>query len=81
MRKAAHSAHEARFPVVQRGCMDILKQVASHARETYPADDFRHILEVVSYVRQLAAETGADPEIATIAAYFHVGCAISIDLT
>lgn len=51
--------------------MDILTQVASYAQETYPQDYSRHIAEVVSYVRQLAAKTGADAEIAAIAAYFH----------
>jgi uncharacterized protein len=51
--------------------MDLVAMVAAHARDTYPAGDFPHILEVVRYARQLAAETGADEEIVTIAAYFH----------
>jgi putative nucleotidyltransferase with HDIG domain len=51
--------------------MDFVEPVAAHARDTYPAGDFPHILEVVAYAHQLAAKTGADEEIVTIAAYFH----------
>jgi uncharacterized protein len=51
--------------------MTIVEEAAVHARQTYPAGDFPHIAEVVAYAQQLAAATGADAEIVTIAAYFH----------
>jgi uncharacterized protein len=51
--------------------MDLVAMVAVHARDTYPAGDFPHVLEVVAYAKRLAAEEGADEEIVTIAAYFH----------
>lgn len=51
--------------------MGILEQAAAHAERAYPASDFPHIIEVVSYARQLAQRTGADEEIVTLAAYFH----------
>jgi uncharacterized protein len=49
----------------------LVETVAVHARDSYPTEDFPHILEVVAYTRRLAADTGADEEIVTIAAYFH----------
>ncbi len=51
--------------------MGIVEEVAAYARKTYPAGDFPHIVEVVTYGRQLAMRMGADEEIITIAAYFH----------
>ncbi len=51
--------------------MSILEKVAAYAKEAYPAADFPHIVEVVTYGQQLARQTGADEEIVTIAAYFH----------
>ncbi len=51
--------------------MDLLQQVMAHARGSYPAGDWPHIVEVVEYAQQLARATGADEEIVTIAAYFH----------
>ena len=51
--------------------MTIVEEAAIHARQTHPAGDLPHIAEVVAYVQQLAAATGADVEIVTIAAYFH----------
>jgi len=51
--------------------MTITEEAEIHARQTYPPADLPHIAEVVAYAQQLAAATGADVEIATIAAYFH----------
>lgn len=51
--------------------MGIVAEVAAHARATYPAADFPHIAEVVAYAGQLAKRLGSDPEVVTIAAYFH----------
>jgi uncharacterized protein len=51
--------------------MSLVESAAAHARDTYPAGDFPHILEVVAYARRLAADTGADEETVAIAAYFH----------
>lgn len=51
--------------------MSILDEVAAYAKEAYPAADFPHIVEVVTYGQQLARQMGADEEIVTVAAYFH----------
>jgi putative nucleotidyltransferase with HDIG domain len=51
--------------------MDLLQEVKAHARGSYPAGDWPHIVEVVHYAQQLARATGADEEVVTIAAYFH----------
>jgi len=51
--------------------MDLLPEVTAHARGSYPAGDWPHIVEVVQYAQQLARATGADEEIVSIAAYFH----------
>jgi putative nucleotidyltransferase with HDIG domain len=51
--------------------MDIVAEAAAHARATYPAGDFPHIAEVVSYAQELAKRIGSDLEVVTIAAYFH----------
>ena len=50
---------------------DIVAEAAAHARATYPAGDFPHIVEVVAYAQRLAKTMGADEEIVTLAAYFH----------
>ncbi len=51
--------------------MNLIEEIVTHARNTYLAGDFPHIVEVVAYARRLARTTGADEEIVTIAAYFH----------
>lgn len=51
--------------------MDTIAEAAAHARATYPAGDWPHIVEVVAYAQRMAKATGADEEIVTLAAYFH----------
>ena len=51
--------------------MGIPEEASAHARQTYPAADWPHIAEVVSYAQQLARRLRADEEVVTIAAYFH----------
>ncbi len=51
--------------------MSLLREATRHAKRTYPASDWPHIVEVVRYARELADRTAADKEIVTLAAYFH----------
>lgn len=51
--------------------LDTIAEAAAHARATYPAGDWPHIVEVVAYAQRMAKATGADEEIVTLAAYFH----------
>jgi len=51
--------------------MGTQEEAAALARGTYPDSYWPHIVEVVRYGRELAARTGADAEIVTLAAYFH----------